>query len=98
MKIIINCQEYPDFEFEKQMLRDALPGVEITESCTLDEDEFIREARGAVVAMVQYVAVTPRVIDALPECRGYIRNGIGYNNLDVTHASRRGKYVANVPD
>ncbi|MFN2352597.1 MAG: C-terminal binding protein, partial [Kiritimatiellia bacterium] len=67
-------------------------------SRTVDPEEFIVEARGAVVAMVQYVPVTPRVIDALPECRGYIRNGIGYNNLDHVHAQLRGKYVANVPD
>lgn len=98
MKIIINCQEYPDFETEKAMLRKALPGVEIVESRTVDEDTFIKEARGAVAALVQYVPITPKVIDALPECLGYVRNGIGYNNLDAEYARKNGKYVANVPD
>jgi D-3-phosphoglycerate dehydrogenase len=98
MKVIINCQEYPDFEFEKKILSVELPGVEIAESRTMDQAEFIRVARGAVVAMVQYISITPRVIDALPECRGYIRNGVGYNNIDTLHAARRGKFVANVPD
>lgn len=98
MKIIINCQEYPDFNFELQQLRESLPGVDIKTSRTLDPATFVREACGAVVAMVQYVPITRDVIDALPECRGYIRNGIGYNNLDAEYAASCGKYVANVPD
>ena len=98
MKVIINCQEYPDFELEKQILRQELNEVEIVESRTIDPIEFVKEAKGAVVAMVQYVPITPYVIDSLPECQGYVRNGIGYNNIDAEYAAKKGKYVANVPD
>ena len=45
MKVIINCQEYPDFELEKQILCQELSGAEIVESRTIDPIEFVKEAR-----------------------------------------------------
>jgi len=45
MKVIINCQEYPDFELEKQILHEELDEVEIVESRTIAPIEFVKEAR-----------------------------------------------------
>ena len=33
-----------------------------------------------------------------PRCRGVVRAGVGYNNVDVESASRHGVVVCNVPD
>ncbi len=33
-----------------------------------------------------------------PRCRGVVRAGVGYNNIDVEAATRRGVVVCNVPD
>jgi len=33
-----------------------------------------------------------------PRCRGVVRAGVGYNNIDVEAATRRGVIVCNVPD
>ena len=59
--------------------------------------EFIKEAQGVDGAIFQYIEITPEVIDALDSCKGYVRYGIGYNNIDVEHAAKRKKMVANVP-
>ena len=40
----------------------------------------------------------PAAIDRLDGCRGIVRAGVGYNNIDVAAASRRGLFVCNVPD
>jgi D-3-phosphoglycerate dehydrogenase / 2-oxoglutarate reductase len=97
MKAIINYQEYADAEIEKKILHEMVPDVKIIESRTYDSAEFIREAEGVEAALVQYVQVDPRVIDALTTCKGYVRYGIGYNNIDAEYAGKKGKVVANVP-
>ncbi len=98
MKVIINYQEYPDVEVEKSILRAAFPAVQIVESRTCDPSQFIHEAHGAKAALVQYVPVGREVIDAIPECQGYVRYGTGYDNIDVNYATKSGKVVANVPN
>jgi len=97
MKVVINYQEYTDVEIEKSILREAFPSVEIVESHTLDAAEFITEVEGTQVALVQYVPVNKDVIDATPECQGYVRYGVGYDNIDVEYALEQGKIVARVP-
>ena len=97
MKVIINYQEYSDVEIEKKIIRDAFNGVEIIESRTRNPDEFIQQAQGVQAALVQYVPVNKNVIDALSECRGYVRFGIAYDNIDAAYAAQKGKVVANVP-
>jgi len=97
MKVVINYQEYPDVEIEKSILREAFPSVEIVESRTLDTAEFITEAEGAQALLVAHVAVNKDVIDATPQCLGYVRYGAGYDNVDAEYAMEQGKIVARVP-
>ncbi|MHC4872811.1 MAG: C-terminal binding protein [Planctomycetota bacterium] len=96
MKVIINYQEYPHVEVEKEMLRAEFPDIEIIESKTRDEDEFIKEAEGIDAALVQFAPINKKVIDTLTTCKGYVRYGIGYDNIDAEYAAGKGKMVANV--
>ncbi len=97
MKVVINYQEFPDVETEKSILRGAFPSVEIVESRTLDATEFITEAEGAQALLVAHVAINKHVIDATPQCLGYVRYGAGYDNIDAEYALEQGKIVARVP-
>jgi phosphoglycerate dehydrogenase-like enzyme len=38
------------------------------------------------------------VFSRAPRCRGVVRAGVGYNNIDLTATGRRGIVVCNVPD
>ena len=97
MKIIINNQEYPDFEQEKHILKEEFgDDVEIIISRTTDKGLFIEQAKDVDAALVQYVLVDKEVIDALHKCKGYVRYGIGYDNIDDKWAAKQGKMVANV--
>lgn len=40
----------------------------------------------------------PVTLAAAPKCRGIVRAGVGYNNVDIEEAGRRGVIVCNVPD
>lgn len=96
-RVVINYQEFADVELEKSVIRAAFPDVEIVESKARDAAGFIAESGPVDAALVQYADVNREVIDAQAACRGYVRNGIGYNNLDADYAAARGKYVANCP-
>ena len=62
------------------------------------EAEAIEVSRDADVLLVEYAPISAAVIDALERCRLIVRFGVGYNNIDVAAATRRGIPVCNVPD
>ena len=96
MKVIINYQEYADVEVEKSVLRE-LPGVEIVESRTRDVGEFIREARDADAAIIQYVPCPREAIEAMDRARVIVRYGIAVDTIDLAAAAARGIRVCHVP-
>ncbi len=96
-RVVINYQEFADVELEKAVIRAAFPDAEIVESHAREAQAFIDESGTIDAALVQYADVNRRVIDAQAACRGYVRNGIGYNNIDAAYAAEQGKYVANCP-
>jgi D-3-phosphoglycerate dehydrogenase len=52
----------------------------------------------AEVIMVAFFKVTADVIARLKRCRVIMRMGVGFDNIDVDAATRRGIAVCNVPD
>ena len=97
MRVAVNYQDYSDIDVETGILRAAFPDVEIVESYAALPDEFIAEAAGVHGALIQYAHVTEEVVDAMPECLGYVRYGVGYDNIDAAYAWSKGKKVAYVP-
>jgi D-3-phosphoglycerate dehydrogenase len=74
-------------------------GVEVR-GAQLGELNSIR-ANAADAAVIILGAVEPFGADtlaALPALRAIVRRGVGYDNVDVTAATRLGVLVANVPD
>lgn len=78
----------------------AIADVDVhTENRELDKQELIARIRGkqAVISML----VNPmdsEVMDAAPELRIIANYAVGYNNIDVGEATRRGIAVSNTPD
>ncbi len=66
---------------------------------TNDEADVARLATGADVLLVYHtIKLTERSIAAMPKCRGIVRCGVGYDNVDISAAGSRGIVVCNVPD
>ncbi len=73
--------------------------ADITLLQTNDEADVARRGTHADVLLVYHtIKLTERSIAALPKCRGIIRCGVGYDNVDLQAAGRRGIAVCNVPD
>jgi D-3-phosphoglycerate dehydrogenase len=61
-------------------------------------EEVAEQAGDADVLLNQYVPITAEVLEAVAGCRLVVRYGVGVDNVDVEAATRRGVWVANVPD
>ena len=48
--------------------------------------------------MYHTTKITEKLIAAMTKCRGIIRCGVGYDNVDLEAAGKRGIVVCNVPD
>jgi D-3-phosphoglycerate dehydrogenase len=95
-KVLFTDYAWPDVEIEREIL--APVDVELVLSPDKREETLIELARGVDAIMTCWAPTTAQVIDAVPHCRIIARTGIGLDNIDVTHATKRGIIVTNVPD
>jgi D-3-phosphoglycerate dehydrogenase len=95
-KVVITDHAFTNVEPERK----ALEGLaEVFDANPLrTEDEVIQAAQDADAIIFAFAPVTARVLDALPKVRVAVRNGVGYDAIDVQAATERGIWVANVPD
>lgn len=94
-RIAISQADYPDADIERTVFDDIDAEVVVGHAET--EAELIELGEGADALLVEYVEVTERVLDALPDVQVVSRYGIGVDNVDVEAATERGVTVTNVP-
>ncbi len=75
------------------------PAAEVRLLQTSDEADVIRRGADADALLVFHdIRLTEQSIAALPRCRGIVRCGVGFDNVDLRAAGSRGVVVCNVPD
>jgi D-3-phosphoglycerate dehydrogenase len=62
------------------------------------EAEYLERCGDADGLLVQYGAVTRRVLEGLPRLRVIVRYGVGVDGIDLAAATAQGVPVVNVPD
>src|SRR5262245_1279556 len=66
---------------------------------TNDENEVARRgADGDILLVYHDIRVSEPTLAALPRLKAVIRCGVGFDNVDIKAAGRRGIVVCNVPD
>jgi D-3-phosphoglycerate dehydrogenase/C-terminal binding protein len=83
-------------QVETGILGDLAEIVAANASSEADLAGHVEEADALLV--YHYLTVTERTINKLARCQLIVRCGVGYDNIDVVAARRRGIPVANVPD
>lgn len=96
MRVLLTDRAWPNSDLE--LARLAGTGVEWREAPDTSEPTLMRCATDADVIVTCWARVTQRVMDASPRLRGVCRLGIGLDNIDVAHATKRQIPVTNVPD
>lgn len=61
-----------------------------------DEAALIEECRDADAIMISFAEMTEKVINSLEKCKVIVRCGMGFNNVDIPAATKKGIMVANV--
>lgn len=92
---------YPDIQFE------ADPAIERKVFAELELRTFRPSEQAAIpagvweraVALVCYheIEVTAALLERMPRCRVVTRAGVGFDNIDIAEAGRRGIAVCNTP-
>jgi D-3-phosphoglycerate dehydrogenase len=96
-KVAVLGARYGELLVEKRML--APLGIDLAESRGASEDEIIAASGDAKVLLCGGAPrITAAVIRRLPELKAVVRYGIGVDTVDLAECTRRGIYVANVPD
>lgn len=87
---------FPDTSLEQEVF--SQEGISFKLSPSSDADTLSELGKSADALLVVYAEVTAQVIEKLEHCKVIVKAGIGYNNIDVKAAAKKGIIVANVPD
>jgi C-terminal binding protein len=82
--------------FEERVLSDIAEVIPLDEKKEEDLRGKIEDADGLIV--FHTITVMGESIGRLTKCRAIVRCGVGYDNVDLEAAGRKGIYVCNVPD
>jgi len=95
-KIVVTDDRYKNYEEEKKVFESIDAELVIGNYTAPDEvSEACRDADGILCNL----APMPQdVIESLERCKIISRYGVGYDNVDVKACTKKGIYVANVPD
>ena len=95
-RVIITDYMGPPVEIEEA----ELTGTATIECLLAEKTEELYGKLGKADGLIVYhqVSIPKAVIDELDHCKVLVRCGVGFDNVDMAEAGRRGIYVCNVPD
>ena len=99
--VAILCPREFTFSEDAALIETAeLAEVAEVRTFRLDFDATLPPEALAADALILWhnIPCTEAVIASLTRCRALIRNGVGYDSVDLQAAARRGVPVCNVPD
>jgi len=94
--VVIADNRYASYHEEEEVLREVDASVVIFSSSSAEEARAAFAAADAI--LVNLFPMTADIIEGLQKCRVISRYGVGYDNVDVETATRKGIWVARVPD
>ena len=94
--VVIADDRYAGYDEERAVLAEVDADVRVFSSSSVSEGPAA--FRDADAILVNLFPMTTEVIESLPRCRVISRYGVGTDNVDIEAATRRGIWVAFVPD
>ncbi len=97
-KIVLTDFGDPDSTPEAEVIKASGLDAELVRLQARVPEELLPTVADADALMVQWVKVTPEVMDQMTKCKVISRYGIGVDMIDVAAATAHGIMVCNVPD
>lgn len=88
----------PDLLWETEQCKEMGVDLRTFQLKTADAEDLIQVAQDADILVVNMARIDAKVIAGLRRCKLIIRHGIGYDNVDLVAAVRKGIQVVNIPD
>lgn len=70
---------------------------EVIISSGTTEEEYINEIKDCDALFVRNEKITPKIMDAAPKLKVIAKHGIGYDNIDINYATKKGIQVVYAP-
>ena len=96
-KVVVLSKEPETFGYEIETFK-QFDDVEFIISPAILEDDVIEVIKDAEVVLFTSTRMNERVINSLEKCKLIIRYGVGYDNVDLVAAAKRGIFVCNAPN
>jgi D-3-phosphoglycerate dehydrogenase len=95
-RVCVTDDRYGGYAEEQSVLRSV--GADLAIMNLRSEEEALTALRDTDAVLVNLFSLSGRVIAGLERCKVISRYGVGYDNVDVEAATRKGIWVARVPD
>ena len=93
-KVVYTDNIYKDTSIEEQ--RFAEIGYDFMVAPAKDKETLKQVCRDADAVMLSFIEMDEELINSLEKCKIIVRCGMGFNNVDIAAATRKGIMVANV--
>jgi D-3-phosphoglycerate dehydrogenase / 2-oxoglutarate reductase len=97
-KVVITDFGDPDYTLEADVFRASGLDLDLVRIQASKPEELFPTVVDAHALIVQWVKITPEVMDKMTRCRVISRYGIGVDMVDLEAATAHGIAVCNVPD
>ncbi len=87
---------YKTYTYEKQLFKTHGYDLQLYKGDPLDTSAKQKLARQAVGILIRGTEVDGEFFDSCPQLKAVVRYGVGYDNVNLDHATERGIRVANV--
>ena len=94
MKVVYTDNIYKDTAIEERRFGEA--GYDFSVAPSHDKETLIEACRDADAVMLSFIEMDADIINAMEKCKVIVRCGMGFNNVDIPAATKKGIMVANV--
>lgn len=70
---------------------------DVIQGTSVETAEIIRQAQGCAGILIRSAKITAEIMDAVPTLKVIAKHGMGVDNIDMEHATRKGILVVNAP-
>lgn len=95
-RVVLTDARHSSYEIEKKILQEADAELIICNCAT--EQDVINACADADGILLDMAPMNAKCIEALKKCKVINRYGVGYDNVDVEAATKKGIQVSYVPD
>ncbi|CAK7047611.1 C-terminal binding protein [Tissierella sp.] len=95
-KVVLSSVLIDDPTYERKLIEDA--GLNLVFIPNSDQERFLKEVVDTDAVITADKPITKEIIDSMKNCKVIVRQGIGYDTIDLISSKEKGIAVCNIPD